>query len=206
LWAQGAYETLNAGTMTQPFDQQARRPETSEGIPASLPLTPSQQPVSDGHLSPPYQYSPGLYPSGFLPPPPHSYSGFTSRPPVNNGLGIASLTFAIVALVLFSFGLMFGDTSRGIAILALVFASVIIGVAGVVLGFAARRRVKRGEADNGGVAVAGIVVGIVAVVAILISIVVLALAAYAFSLDTNWQHCMGEHMGNADVCHGILGR
>jgi Domain of unknown function (DUF4190) len=192
LWAQGAYETLNAGTMTQPFDQQAPTPETSEGIPASLPLTPPQQPVSGGHLSPPYPYSPGLYRSGFLPPPPHSYSGFTSRPPVNNGLGIASLTFAIVALVLFSFGLMFGDTSRGIAILA--------------LGFAARRRVKRGEADNGGVAVAGIVVGIVAVVAILISIVVLALAAYAFSLDTNWQHCMGEHMGNADVCHGILGR
>jgi uncharacterized membrane protein YidH (DUF202 family) len=192
--------------MTQPFDQQAPRPETSEGMPASLPLTPPQQPVSGDHLSPPYPSSPGLYSSGFLPPPPHSYSGFTSRPPVNNGLGIASLAFAIASLVLFSFGLMFGDTSRGIATIALVFASVIIGVAGVVVGFAARRRVKRGEADNGGVAVAGIVVGIMAVVAILIAIAVLALAAYVFSLETNWQHCMGEHMGNADVCHGILGR
>jgi hypothetical protein len=206
LWAQGAYETLNAGTMTQPFDQQAPRSETSEGISASLPLTPLQPPVSGGHLSPPYPYSPGPYPGGFLPPPPHSYSGFTSRPPVKNGLGTASLAFACVALVLFSFGLMFGDASPGIVIMALVFACVILGVTGVILGFAARRRVKRGEADNGGVAVAGIVVGIVAVVAILISIAVLAVAAYVFSRDTNWQHCMGEHMGNADVCHGILGQ
>jgi hypothetical protein len=42
--------------------------------------------------------------------------------------------------------------------------AVILGIVAVVIGFAARGRVKRGEANNGGVATAGIVLGILAII------------------------------------------
>ena len=62
-----------------------------------------------------------------------------------------------------------------IAIIALVFVftvfgGIILGIVAVILGFVARGRVKRGEATNGGVAVAGIVLGILAIIISLIFI------------------------------------
>ena len=96
---------------------------------------------------PPYPYAPG---QPYPPPPPQPYTGY-SAPPVapRNGLGIASLVIAIIGLVT----------------CASVVLGVILGIVAVVIGFAARGRVKRGEANNGGVAVAGIVLGFVAIVA-----------------------------------------
>ncbi|PQM48563.1 hypothetical protein C1Y40_01222 [Mycobacterium talmoniae] len=53
-----------------------------------------------------------------------------------------------------------------------VIGGVALGVAAVVCGFVGRGRVRRGEADNGGVAITGVVLGFVSVVAGLLFIVV----------------------------------
>lgn len=91
----------------------------------------------------PYPYPPGVQ-LGYPPPPYPPYRPAGPR----NGLGIAALVLAIAALLL----------------VWSVAGGIILGAVGAVLGLLARRRVKRGEADNGGVAIAGIVLGIVAVV------------------------------------------
>lgn len=51
-----------------------------------------------------------------------------------------------------------------------VFGGVILGVCAVIIGFVARGRVKRGQATNGGVAIAGIVLGFLAIIVSLIFI------------------------------------
>jgi heme/copper-type cytochrome/quinol oxidase subunit 2 len=83
-------------------------------------------------------------------PPPQPYSGFTPPPPAGprNGLGIATLVLAII-------GLLFCWTVVG---------GVMLGVCAVIIGFVAWGRVKRGEATNGGVAIAGIVLGFLAII------------------------------------------
>ena len=101
---------------------------------------------------PPPQW--GSYPGSYPPPPPQPYAGYS--PPVvpRNGLGISALVVAII-------GLVFCWTVVG---------GVILGVTAIILGFVARGRVKRGEATNGGVAIAGIVLGCLAIVVSLVFI------------------------------------
>jgi hypothetical protein len=107
------------------------------------------------------------YPGGYPPPPPQQpypgYGGYPYQygpPPVapRNGLGITALVLGIVGLL--SFWSVLGG--------------VVFGVAAIIVGIVARGRVKRGEANNGGIAVAGIVLGAVAVVVSLASIAVWA--------------------------------
>ena len=118
------------------------------------PRTQSQRPASSltgmsEPPPPPPHY--GAYPGGYPPPPPQPYSGFTPPPTgPSNGLGIAALVIAIV-------GLVFCWTVAG---------GVILGVSAVIIGFVARGRVKRGEATNGGVAIAGIVLGFLAIIVV----------------------------------------
>jgi hypothetical protein len=57
-----------------------------------------------------------------------------------------------------------------VAIIALigsfsVVGGILLGIVAVILGFIGRGRVKRREADNGGVALAGIILGVVSIVA-----------------------------------------
>lgn len=94
----------------------------------------------------PYRYPPGPYPGGYPPPP---YGGFP--PPAvapKNGLGIASLVLAVIGLVS----------------VATVFAPIALGVVAVVIGVIAHGRVKHGIANNAGVAIAGIVLGALAII------------------------------------------
>jgi hypothetical protein len=110
------------------------------------PQPPYQSPQP--YQSPPPPQGVG-YPGAYPPPPPQPYAGFAPPPTgPKNGLGIAALIVAIV-------GLVFCWT---------VFGGIILGLVAAVIGFVARGRVKRGEATNGGVAVAGIVLGILAIV------------------------------------------
>lgn len=90
-----------------------------------------------------YPYPPVGQP-GYPPPP---YPGYPPAGP-RNGLGIASLVLAIAGLLL----------------VWSVAGGIILGAVGAALGFVARRRVTRGQANNGGMAIAGIVLGILAVV------------------------------------------
>jgi hypothetical protein len=80
--------------------------------------------------------------------------------PLRNGPGIASLVFGVLGVItsLFSVGILFG-----------LFA--------VVFGFTAEVLAMRGEASNRGLAVAGMVLGIVAIL--------VGLAAWAFEI---WVH------------------
>jgi hypothetical protein len=74
-------------------------------------------------------------------------------PPVGprNGLGITSLVLAIVGLL-----------SVWVPFVNIV--SIVLGLVAVVIGFLGRGRVKRGIANNGGIAIAGIVLGTLAIV------------------------------------------
>ncbi|WP_415950706.1 DUF4352 domain-containing protein [Streptomyces sp. KLOTTS4A1] len=66
-----------------------------------------------------------------------------------NGLGIAGLVTGIIGAVLF----------------LTVWLGIILGILGLVFGLIGRSRAKRGEATNGGVALAGAILGGIAIVA-----------------------------------------
>ncbi|MGZ8803425.1 MAG: DUF4190 domain-containing protein [Mycobacterium sp.] len=114
--------------------------------------------MSEPPQPPPY----GAYPGGY-PPPQYGpqYGGYpppaTAAP--KNGLGTASLVVAIISLFT-------------------VFGGIVLGVVAVILGFLGRGRVKRGEATNGGIAMAGIILG---VLSILVSIAAIAIAVWGFN-------------------------
>ena len=100
-------------------------------------------PPSYGAPPPSYGHYPGSYPP---PPKPSPYGGYAPPPSApQNGLGIASLVTAIIALLS-------------------IVGGVVLGVVAVILGFMGRSKAKRGEATNGGVAVAGIVLGFLSIV------------------------------------------
>ncbi|BBY42711.1 DUF4190 domain-containing protein [Mycolicibacterium celeriflavum] len=136
------------------------KPETPPHNPEQTPQQNSPQappPNSPQAPPPPQQY--GAYP-GSYPPPPQGYPGYPPPPTApKNGLGIASLVIAIVALVS-------------------VFGGIVLGVVAVILGFLGWGRAKRGEATNGGVAVAGIVLGFLSIIE---AIVVIWLAVWGFN-------------------------
>jgi len=103
----------------------------------------------------PGTYPPGAYPSGVYqggyPQPPMPYGDYYPSAPAapKNGLGIAALVVAIIAL-LGSFSIVGG---------------ILGGVVAVILGVIGRSRVKSGEANNGGVALAGIILGVISIIA-----------------------------------------
>jgi len=112
---------------------------------------------TDGPSAPPpgpppsaYSYPPGPYPGSYPPPPMMPYGNYPGVPVApRNGLGIAALIIGVIALL----------SSPSMA------GGIVLGVAAVAFGFAGRARVKRGEANNGGVAMAGIVIGVIAIIA-----------------------------------------
>ena len=130
------------------------RTDSPPPVPGPAPVGPPSAPGPAPEGPPyPYAYPPGPYPGNY-PPPPVPYGGYPVPLPPRNGLGTAALVVGVVALV--------GSFS--------IAGGIILGIAAVVLGFAGRARAKRGEATNGGVALAGIVVGVVAIIAGLVFI------------------------------------
>ncbi len=126
--------------MTEPPDRPSDRRQNPEGTPRTAPPYPY-----------PHQYppQPGPYPGG--PPPPPYYGYPPPPPPPRNGLATTALVLAIVGLL-----------SVWVPVVNIV--SIVLGLAAVVIGFIARGRVKRGTANNGGVAIAGIVLGALAII------------------------------------------
>jgi Domain of unknown function (DUF4190) len=113
--------------------------------PPQPPLPPPSQPPGAGYPA---------YPAYPAPPPlPYATQSPIATTP-RNGLGMAALVIAIVGLLL-CFTIVFG---------------VLLGIAAVVMGFMGRGRVKRGDANNGGVALAGVVLGFLSIVAGLVFI------------------------------------
>ena len=110
------------------------------------PETPPPPPPSPPAGPPPPSY--GAYPGSYPPPPQQQqpYGGYAPPPSApQNGLGIAALVTAIIALLT-------------------VVGGVVLGVVAVILGFLGWGKAKRGEATNGGVAIAGIVLGFLSII------------------------------------------
>ena len=143
-------------------------PERPAGPPNPPPPAGSYPPPPAGGSYPPPPGAGGYSPypppppgyGGYPPPPPQPYAGYTAPVAMRNGLGIAALVLALLSLP---------------AALTIV-GGFILGIAAIILGIMGRNRAKKGEANNGGVAVAGIVLGAVGVV---LSIVMIAFAVIA---------------------------
>lgn len=134
--------------MTQPPEQPHQPSQPVQPPPPSQPPSqgyPPQQAAGSGYPPPPQQqYQPGTYP----PAPPQPYSGYAAPPATpKNGMGTTALVLGVIGLV----------TSWLIV-------GIVFGLIAVILGFVGRGRVKRGEATNGGVALAGIVLGFLAII------------------------------------------
>jgi hypothetical protein len=86
------------------------------------------------------------------------------RGPARNGLGIAALVLGVLALLS-----------------SLFLVGGLLGLIAIVLGVLGRGKAKRGEATNGGMAMAGIVLGVLSVI---ISAVVLAVGASFLNSET----------------------
>nr|WP_246096850.1 DUF4190 domain-containing protein [Streptomyces botrytidirepellens] len=85
----------------------------------------------------------------------------------NNGTGTAALVLGIV----------------GLAFFASVVLGIILGVLAIIFGVLGRAKAGRGEATNGGVALAGLILGVAAVVAGVVMIFVYVAAANSDSSD-----------------------
>lgn len=89
----------------------------------------------------------------------------TARAPAN-GLGIGALVTAIIGLLLFW----------------TVLGGLVLGLVAVILGFVARGRYKRGEADNGGVATTGIVLGFISMaLSVVFTVIAVTFGVYWFN-------------------------
>jgi hypothetical protein len=147
--------------MTEP-PESSSQPETPAGAPQAPPPPPPQYSGAPGGYPPQYPppYPPG---SGYYPPPPPQPYGAYAQPPAapKNGLGIAALITAIVSLP---------------AALS-IFGGFLLGIVAIVLGFVGYRRAKKGEATNGGIAIAGIVLGFLGII---LSAAVIAFGVWGF--------------------------
>jgi uncharacterized membrane protein len=99
--------------------------------------------------------------------------------PPRNGFGVAALVLGLLALV--SSWTIIGGIGLGIL-------AVIFGVLG-------RGRARRGEATNGGFAVAGIVLGVIGA---LVAVVLIALAMSMLNTPAgrNYRQCLEQSAGN----------
>lgn len=115
--------------------------------------------MSEPPLPPQYGAYPGGYPPppGGYQPPPLGYPPPGQATP-KNGVGTASLVVAIISLFT-------------------VFGGVALGVVAIILGFMGRGRAKRGEATNGGIAMAGIVLGLLSVI---VSVAAIGIMVWGF--------------------------
>lgn len=126
------------------------KPEQSPSSPPPPPPPPN--PAQPAYPQPQQPYPYGAYPGSYPPPPQGPYGGYPMQQQPKNGLGIASLIVAIVGLLS-------------------VFGGILFGVIAVILGVIGRGRAKRGEATNGGVAMAGIVLGVLGIIVSIVAIV-----------------------------------
>jgi hypothetical protein len=135
---------------------------------------PSGQPPPDAAV-PPY--------GGAGQPPPYGEPAW-SQPAYGSGAGprntVGILALVLGVLSLFSWFFLLGG---------------LLGIAAIVLGVVGRRRARRGEATNGGIALAGIVTGAISVV---LTVLMLLLVVSFFGSDEfdGFRECVLESQGD----------
>lgn len=97
----------------------------------------------------------------------------------SNGFGVAALVLGVLSL--------FGVFT--------VVLGVLFGVLAVVFGLLGRRRAKRGEADNGGMALAGIISGILALL-LSVGIVVAVIVFLRSGTGKDLRSCLSDAHGD----------
>ena len=153
--------------------------------PSDRPLPPEQPPPGQG---PPGQGPPGGYPQPGGYPAPGGYpqpGGYPRAGGRRNGMGVAALVSGVVALVL-------------VALLLFSPLGALLGLIAVVLGIVGLVRANRGEADNRGQAVAGLVTG---GLALLLGVVFTISVGTWFATHVNdfqrFGQCMDDAVGEA---------
>ncbi|WP_329123576.1 DUF4190 domain-containing protein [Streptomyces sp. NBC_01465] len=129
-----------------------------------------QSPAGYGYPSyPSAPQAPGAYPGSGYP----GYPGYAGQGGWNtmqqapmNGFGIAGMVLGIISVVIFC--------AWGIGI--------ILGILALIFGILGRKRANRGEANNGGMALAGIILGSIGIV---IGAVVLGFIIWAIATDAD---------------------
>jgi hypothetical protein len=112
---------------------------------------PSQPPAGPPQGPPPAQGPGGAYPAPGYPAPGYPAPGYPAATRRRNGMGTTALVLGILALVLVVL-LLFSPLGAFLGLLAVLF-----GILGLI-------RANRGEADNRGQAVTGLVTGAVALI------------------------------------------
>ncbi|MCH0542542.1 DUF4190 domain-containing protein [Streptomyces sp. MUM 203J] len=139
-------------------------PPVAPGGPAQPAPGPYGYPAAPAAGQPGTGYGypgPAGYPDTSGYPAPYGPGGWGAPAQPNNGLGIASMVLGIIAVVTcWAWGL-----------------GVVLGVLALIFGIIGQRRAKRGEATNGGMAVAGIATGAVGIVLGLAAVVGLIVTA-----------------------------
>lgn len=97
----------------------------------------------------------------------------------SNGFGIAALVLGVLSL----FGVL------------TVLLGVVLGVLAIVFGLLGRRRARRGEADNGGMALAGLISGVIALL-LSVAIVVAAVVFLRSGTGKDLRSCLRQARGN----------
>lgn len=146
----------------------------------TTPSDPFANPPDDRRSTPP----PSAPPPGWGAPPPSGQSDWGAPghggPPQggSNGLGIAALVVGLLAF--FTSWLLIGG---------------VFGIVAIVLGILALGKVKRGEASNKGMAIAGIVLG---AIGLLVTAAVIALFGWVFSTDAaqDLAECLRDAAGD----------
>ena len=124
-----------------------------------------------GQPQPGYQqpgYPAASYPAAAYPPQAYPPPYYAAAQP-QNGMGTAALVLGIIGVVLFF----------------AIWPPFILGILAIIFGAVGLGRAKRGVATNRGVAMAGLVLGIVAVLAPLL-IIVFSLAIFAGATSPFW--------------------
>jgi hypothetical protein len=166
-----------------PSDRPPYPPQPGQGPPGDYP-PPGQGPPGD--YPPPGQAPAGGYPT----------AGYPAARPRRNGMGVTALVLGVVALTLVVL-LLFSPLGAFLGLLAVLF-----GILGLM-------RANRGEADNRGQAVAGLVTGGIALlVGVFLTISIGTWFATHVNDFNDFGRCMEDAVGSAarEECANQLGR
>ncbi|MDG3009498.1 DUF4190 domain-containing protein [Rhodococcus sp. D2-41] len=132
-------------------------------------------------------YPPQPYPAGPYPPP-YGPPGYHPPAQPRNGLGIAALTIGLVSIVLAP--------------------TIVLGIpaalVGIGLGIAAYLRTRRGEANNPGIAIGGMVSGALGILGAILMLVLFISAAMHNSDSSGLRSCLDRAQGDPAAvmqCH-----
>jgi Domain of unknown function (DUF4190) len=148
-----------AGGYVDPASGQPAYVDPISGQPAAYPSYTTQAPVPTYPVSPEYGYQPATYPGYGVP-----MMAPTSR---TNGMAIASMVLSLVGLLTF--------WCYGVPGLA-------FGAIGAIMGHVGKRQTTERSEQGGGMALAGIIMGWIAV---LLGLITLGLVVWAFWWATN---------------------